>query len=39
MAMDLKDLMGHDVDLRTSQDLSCHFRDDVLRSARPLYAA
>jgi hypothetical protein len=27
------------VDLRTPQDLSRHFRDEVLRSARTVYAA
>ena len=29
---------GHKVDLRTSQDLSRYFRDDVLESAEELYA-
>ena len=39
MTMDLIDLFGRDVDLRTAEDLSVYFRDDVVRSARPLYAA
>ena len=29
---------GHKVDLRTSQDLSRYFRDDILESAEELYA-
>lgn len=32
-------LGGHPVDLRTLADLSPHFRDEVLRSAIPQYAA
>lgn len=31
--------LGRKVDLRTAQDLSRHFRDDVVRSARMVYAA
>jgi predicted nucleotidyltransferase len=30
---------GRKVDLRTPQDLSRHFRDDVLRTAQVQYAA
>jgi uncharacterized protein len=32
-------LLGHPVDLRTAQDLSEHFRDEVLRTAEVQYAA
>lgn len=39
MLMDLRDALGRDVDLRTPQDLSEHFRDEVVRDARLLYAA
>jgi predicted nucleotidyltransferase len=35
---DLSSLFGHTVDLRTPQDLSGYFRDDVLASAQLLYA-
>ncbi len=38
MTMDLMDLLGRPVDLRTADDLSVYFRDDVVRRARPLYA-
>ena len=38
MTMDLIDMLGRDVDLRTAEDLSIYFRDDVVRGARPLYA-
>ena len=38
MTMDLIDLFGRPVDLRTADDLSEYFRDDVIRQARPLYA-
>ena len=37
--IELGQVLGHKVDLRTAQDLSRHFRDDVLRSARTVYAA
>jgi predicted nucleotidyltransferase len=37
MLMELQDLLGREVDLRTKQDLSPYFRDDVVRSARLLY--
>jgi predicted nucleotidyltransferase len=39
MIADLRDLIGRDVDLRTFEDLSVYFRDDVVRKAQPLYAA
>jgi predicted nucleotidyltransferase len=39
MIMELRDLTGHDVDLRTALDLSPLFRGEVLREARVLYAA
>lgn len=39
MTMELKELLGRDVDLRTAEDLSEYFRDQVVRTARPLYAA
>jgi predicted nucleotidyltransferase len=38
MAMELQGLVGREVDLRTPEDLSTYFRDDVLRNMRPLYA-
>lgn len=39
MLMELQEMLGRKVDLRTPQDLSRYFRDDVLREARPLHAA
>jgi predicted nucleotidyltransferase len=39
MATELSGLLGREVDLRTPQDLSRHFRDEVVRDSRPLYAA
>ena len=39
MIMELRDLTGLDVDLRTANDLSKYFRDKVVREARQLYAA
>lgn len=39
MAADLTALLGRPVDLRTPEDLSRYFREEVLRLARPLYAA
>jgi predicted nucleotidyltransferase len=39
MTMDLIDMLGRDVDLRTAEDLSVYFREDVVRNARLLYAA
>lgn len=35
--IDLGQVLGFKVDLRTAADLSCHFRDEVLRSARTVY--
>jgi predicted nucleotidyltransferase len=37
--IELGQVLGHKVDLRTAQDLSRHFSDKVLRSARTVYAA
>jgi len=39
MTADLRDMLGRQVDLRTPEDLSVYFRDEVIRQARPLYAA
>jgi predicted nucleotidyltransferase len=39
MLMELRALLGRDVDLRTPMDISQYFRDEVLRHARMLYAA
>ncbi|MFA9478829.1 nucleotidyltransferase family protein [Phycisphaerales bacterium AB-hyl4] len=41
MELELAELLGttHRVDLRTPEDLSRHFRDDVMRSAEIQYAA
>lgn len=39
MSMELRELLGRNVDLRTPADLSKYFRTAVLREARPLYAA
>ncbi|MDP9172950.1 MAG: nucleotidyltransferase family protein [Planctomycetota bacterium] len=39
MAVELEEMLGHPVDLRTAEDISVYFRDDVLRSAKLLYAA
>lgn len=39
MLMELRQMLGRDVDLRTPEDLSRYFRNEVLREARPLYAA
>lgn len=39
MLMELREMLGREVDLRTPRDLSRYFRDQVLREARPLYAA
>ena len=38
MEIELSDLLGRKVDLRTARDLSRHFRDDVIRSAELQYA-
>jgi predicted nucleotidyltransferase len=39
MIVELTELVGRQVDLRTPRDLSKYFREDVVRVARPLYAA
>ena len=39
MLMELREMLGREVDLRTPGDLSRYFRDDVLAKARALYAA
>ena len=39
MIMELRQMLGRDVDLRTPADLSVYFQDKVLAGARPLYAA
>ena len=39
MILELREIMGREVDLRTPEDLSEYFRDDVLREAEPLHAA
>ncbi len=37
--MELESLLGRRVDLRTPEDLSRYFREEVIEAARPLYAA
>src|SRR3989304_360907 len=37
--LELRDLIGREVDLRTRDDLSRYFRDEVTREARALYDA
>lgn len=39
MLMELREMLGREVDLRTPEDLSQYFRERVLREARLLYAA
>ena len=39
MLMELRDLIGRDVDLRTPADVSKYFRDQVVAESKPLYAA
>ena len=39
MILELQDLLGRTVDLRTPADLSEYFRDEVLRTADTLHAA
>jgi uncharacterized protein len=39
MTADLREMLGREVDLRTYEDLSVYFRDEVARQARPLYVA
>lgn len=37
MELDLSELLGRKVDLRTPQDLSRHFRDEVVQQAETLH--
>ncbi len=37
LEIELSELLGRTVDLRTPFDLSVHFRDDVLSSAKVIY--
>jgi hypothetical protein len=39
MLMELQEMLGRTVDLKTPQDLSRYFRHEVLREARLLHAA
>lgn len=39
MEIELSEILGRKVDLRTPADLSPYFRDEVLRSAKVQYAA
>jgi predicted nucleotidyltransferase len=39
MYMELREIMGREIDLKTPFDLSRYFRDEVVRNARMLYAA
>lgn len=39
MEIELGEMIGRRIDLRTSRDLSRYFRDDVVRTALPLYVA
>ena len=39
MELELSDMLGRKVDMRTPQDLSRHFRDEVVRSAHVQYVA
>ncbi len=39
MELELEDALGRPVELRTSEDLSPYFRDEVTSTARQLYAA
>ena len=39
MELELEDALGRTVELRTPEDLSPYFRDQVTAGARPLYAA
>lgn len=39
MEIELSELLGRKVDLRTAADLSRHFRDEVLQMAQVQYAA
>lgn len=37
MESELSDIIGYSVDLKTPNDLSRYFRDDVLAKAKPIY--
>jgi predicted nucleotidyltransferase len=39
MELEFEDALGRPVELRTAEDLSPHFRDEVTATARALYAA
>jgi predicted nucleotidyltransferase len=39
MELELESVIGRQVELRTYEDLSPYFRDQVVATARPLYAA
>ena len=39
MELELEEALGRTVELRTPEDLSPYFRDEVTATARPLYAA
>lgn len=39
MWVELREMLGREVDLKTPLDLSRYFRDQVVREARTLYAA
>lgn len=39
LELELQELLGRDVDLRTAGDLSPYFRDEVVSNARVLYDA
>jgi len=39
MELELEAALGREVELRTYDDLSPYFRDDVVATARPVYAA
>jgi uncharacterized protein len=39
MELELEEILGREVDLRTPPDLSRYFRDEVVRGAELLYAA
>jgi len=39
MEMELSDILGRNVDMRTPEDLSRYFRDEVVRGALIQYAA
>ena len=39
MILELRDIIGREVDLRTPNDLSRYFRAEVLRTARLVHAA